>query len=303
LPPDDLVTCESLRDGAANLLIGKGVPMTRTTIAALAACSLIALGACNKQATGNADQNAAASGAASIDGTWKTDLSTLKIDSKPDQYLLKDGQFSCPTCTPPLTLAADGAFHAVTGRPYADSMAIKVDDAHDVTRTAKKANRVTGEGKYSVSADGNTLTINFSDSSTPNAPPVTGSLIETRVAPAPAGAHAISGSWKPAKYGSVSDEALTVTYKLDGDTLHMSSAGQSYDAKLDGSDAPIKGDIGGTVVSVHQGADGSITETDKRDGKVISVTTLTPSSDGKLSVSSEDKVRGSTSTSVANKQS
>ena len=114
------------------------IGMRKTIIVALAAASLISLAGC-KQATsgneGNADANASAAttGGGTVDGTWKTDLSTLQIDTKPDQYLLKAGQFSCPTCEPPLTVAADGAFHAVTGRPYADHIAIKVDDDHNIT--------------------------------------------------------------------------------------------------------------------------------------------------------------------------
>jgi len=276
--------------------------MKRTMTAALAACSILALAGCKQAGTGN-DQNAAATACGrAIDGTLKADLSTVQMNSKPDQLLLKDGKFSCATCTPPIDLAADGAFHAVTGRPYADSISVKVDDDHNVTRTDKKDGRVTSEGKYSVSSDGNTLTINFTDSSTPNVAPVKGSFIETRVDPAPAGAHAISGSWKPSKYANISDEALTVTYKLDGDTLHMNSAGQSFDAKLDGTDAPVKGDIGGTTVSVQKSGD-AFTITSKRAGKVLSVTTLTPGADGKLAISNENKEDGSTMKYEANKQS
>ena len=87
-------------------------------------------------ASGNAAAPAAA--ANGIDGTWKADLASVQIDQKPDQLLLKAGQYSCATCTPPLTVAADGAFHAVTGRPYADQMSVKVDDDHNVTRTSQE---------------------------------------------------------------------------------------------------------------------------------------------------------------------
>ena len=80
----------------------------------------------------------------------------MKVDSKPDEYLLKAGQFSCPTCTPPLTVAADGAMHPVAGRAYADHISVKIDDDHNVTRTGQKAGKMTGTAKYSVSADGNT---------------------------------------------------------------------------------------------------------------------------------------------------
>jgi hypothetical protein len=282
--------------------------MRTTALAALAAASFFALAGCKQATTGgneaatNASENAAApTGAATIDGTWKTDLKSLQLDAKPDQYLLKDGQFSCPTCTPPLTVAADGAMHAVTGRPYADHISVKVDDDHNVTRTNQKGGKTTGTTKYSVSADGNTLTVNFDDES--GTKPVTGSYTEARAAPAPAGAHAISGSWKQQSYANVSDEGLTVTFKLDGNVLHMTApTGQSYDATIGGPDVPIKGDIGGTTAAVTNNGDAFV-ETDKRNGKVVSITTMTPGSDGKLHVVNEDKLGGSTAKFDMNKQS
>ena len=269
--------------------------MRRTIIAALVAVSALGIAGCKQAANHNAAESAtneSAAGTASIDGTWKTDTSTVQLNAKPDQYLLKDGQFSCPTCTPPLTVAADGALHAVTGRPYADKISVKVDDAQNVSRTSEKGGKTTGTSKYSVSPDGKTLTVSFTDTS--GTKPVSGNYTETRVAPAPGGAHAISGSWKQDKINSVSDEGLTVTFQLNGDTLHMSTpTGQSYDAKLDGTDTPIKGDMGGTTASVTRSGD-SFVESDKRDGKVISVTTLTPGADGTMQATNEDKQNGST---------
>lgn len=276
--------------------------MARTITAALAAVSIIALGACAKQgAAGNdanavapADNAATAAAGGTIDGTWKADLSTIQIDGKPDELLLKDGKYSCSTCKPPLSVAADGAFHAVTGRPYADQISVKVDDDHTITRTAQKAGKETGTSTLSVSGDGKTLTVNWKDSSTPNAAPITGKYTETRVADAPAGAHAVSGSWKPDKVNDVSADALTTTYKLSGDTLTMTSAGQTYTAKLGGPAAPVQGDIGGTTVSVEKAGDNAIRETYHREGQVVSVATSTIGADGKLSVVVEDKRMGST---------
>ena len=273
---------------------------------AMAAVSLLALAACrqtttgNENASGNASAPAAAAGADPINGTWKTDLASIKVDAKPDQYLLQGGQFSCPTCTPPIMVAADGAFHPVD-RPYADHMSVKVDDDHNVTRTNQKGGKTTFQEKFTVSADGNTLTSNFNDTS--GTKPVTGTFVETRVAPAPAGAHAMSGSWKSQPPTNVSDEGLTVTISADNDMLHLSTpSGQSYDAKLDGTETPIKGDIGGTTASVKKLGPGSYQETDKRGGKVTDVITMTVGADGKLSFKDENKLNGSTSTSVANKQ-
>jgi len=284
--------------------------MKKTATAALAAASLIALVSCRQttvggNAAGNAvaSENASAAAGATIDGTWKTDVSTIKTERKPDQFLLQGGQFSCPTCVPPLTVAADGNFHPVTGRPYADHISIKVDDDHNVTRVGQKNGKTTSTVKYSVSADGNTLTANFTDSSTPGAKPVTGSLTGTRVGPAPAGAHLISGSWKLSGPKSMSDEGLTATFREENGMLHMSTAsGQSYDAKLDGSDTPIKGDIGGTTASVKKLGDNVYEETDKRGGKVVDVMTMTIGADGKMSVKDESKVMGAVTTYTATKQ-
>jgi hypothetical protein len=283
--------------------------MLKSITAALAAASLLAIAGCRQTTvTGNEAGNAATENASAlvaagdgINGTWKADLSTVQMDQKPDEYLIKDGQYSCKTCIPPIAIAADGAFHPINA-PYADSYAVNVVDDHNVTRTSKKGGRQTGESRLSVSADGNTLTGEFTDSSTPNAPPTKGKYTETRVGPAPAGAHAISGSWKPAKLENFNQEALTFTFNADGDTFHMSSpSGVSYDAKLDGTDAPIKGDIAGTTASVKKVGDSVYEETDKRDGKVISVTTMTVDADGKLNVVSVDKRNGSTTKYVATK--
>jgi len=281
--------------------------MHKTITVAMAAASLLALSACRQTTVGgNESGNAAggnataAAGADPIKGTWKTDLASVKIDTKPDQLLLQGGQFSCPTCTPPLAVAADGAFHPVD-RPYADHVSVKVDDDHNVTRTNQKGGKTTYVQKFSVSADGKTLTVNFSDTS--GTKPVTGTYTETRSAPAPAGAHAISGSWQMNAPTNVSDEGLIVTFAADNDMLHLSTpSGQSYDAKLDGTETPIKGDIGGTTASVKKLGAGSYEETDKRGGKVTDVITMTVGADGKLSVKDENKLNGSTTTSVANKQ-
>jgi hypothetical protein len=280
--------------------------MQKPMIAAFAAVSLLALAGCkqtttaNENASANASASATEAGADPINGTWKTELASIKIDTKPDELLLKGGQFTCPTCTPAIAVAADGAFHPVD-RPYADHMSVKVDDDHNVTRTNQKGGKTTYVQKFSVSPDGNTLTVNFSDTS--GTKPVTGTYTETRAGPAPAGAHAISGSWKPNAPTNVSDEGLTVTISADNDMLHLSTpSGQSYDAKLDGTETPIKGDIGGTTASVKKLGPGSYEETDKRGGKVTDIITMTVGADGKLTTKDENKLNGSTSTSVATKQ-
>lgn len=268
---------------------------------AMAAALLLALGACKQEA---ADTSAAseASTATGIDGTWLADVATAKFDSKPDETLLKDGTYSCSTCNPPLTVKADGEFHPVAGRPYADSIAVKIDSDSKVTQTSKKDGRVVETTTFTTSPDGKMLTIEFSDTSVEGGPPVTGKLTQTRVGDAPAGAHAISGKWKTDKYDNVSAEGLTVAYRLEGDTLHMTSPdGTSYDAKLDGTDAPVKGDVAGTMVSVTKTGDNAYRIVSKRDGKAVNTTDLTI--DGAmLHATSKNEQDGSSMTYDAKRQ-
>jgi len=229
-----------------------------------------------------------------FDGTWKFNKDTAKFPTKPDEYLLKDGMYHCKTCAPPVDVKADGQDQNVTGHPYYETASIKVVDDHSIEETYKKGGKVVSTSKSTVSPDGNTLNFEFSDSSASSGDPVTGKGQATRVGKAPAGAHAISGSWRMAKMDTISDNAMSVTYKVSGDSLTMSNpTGQGYTAKLDGTDSPYHGDPGTTSVSVKKVGANSIEETDKRDGKVIAVAQITVSADGKtLTVKWQDKLHG-----------
>jgi hypothetical protein len=239
-----------------------------------------------------------------FDGTWKFDMKTAKFPEKPDVYLLQDGMYHCKTCVPAIDVKADGQDQKVSGHPYFDTMSIRVVDDRTIEETDKKNGRTVTTSKTWVSADGNTLMFEFSDSSATNADPVTGKGEDTRVAKGPAGSHAISGSWRTSKMDTISDNAMMVTYKVSGDTLSMSNpTGQSYTAKLDGTDSPYKGDPGTTSVSVKKVDKNTMEETDKRDGKVIGVAHMAVSADGKtLTVKYDDKLHGTSSEITAMKQ-
>jgi hypothetical protein len=239
-----------------------------------------------------------------FDRTWKVDLKTAKFPTKPDVYLLQDGMYHCKTCVPSIDVKADGQDHKVSGYPYFDMVSIKVVDDRTIEETDKKNGKTVASSRASISADGNTIMFEFTDSSATNADPVTGKGEETRVAKGPAGSHAISGSWRTSKMDSVSDNGLMFTDKVEGDSLSMSTrTGQSYTAKLDGTEAPYKGDPGTTSVSVKKVDKNTIEETDKRDGKVISVSRMTVAADGKsMTIAVSDKLHGTTSQYVALKQ-
>jgi hypothetical protein len=239
-----------------------------------------------------------------FDGTWKIDMNKIDFPKKPTELLLQNGMYECKTCVPPYKIKADGSDQAVTGHPYYDTVAIKVVNDHEFEETDKKGGKVVATSTTTVSSDGKTMMFNFSDSSNTNAAPVTGKGEAVRVGKAPAGANAVSGAWRTTKMGSLSDNATTWSYKVTGDEITMSNpTGQTYTAKLNGGDAPMKGDPGVTSVSVKMMGKDTLEETDKRDGKVIGVFKMTVAADGKTAKATyDDKLQKTMMDFVATKQ-
>lgn len=237
-----------------------------------------------------------------IEGTWKIDMSSVQWPEKPDVYLLQNGMYECKSCVPPINIKADGTDQKITD-PYADTLAVKVIDDHNIETTSKKGGKVVGTEKDVVSSDGNTLTGNWTNSGNPSGGTQTGTYTAKRVEKGPAGANLISGSWRTDK-AEASAPALTWTYKVTGNELTMTSfTGQSYTAKLDGTDAPFKGDPGVTSISVKMIGKDTLEETTKRDGKAIGIAKSTVSADGKvLKIVYEDKLHGTTVQGNAHKQ-
>jgi len=226
---------------------------------------------------------AAAFAQSAFDGTWKTRMDSIKTTGKPDVYALEDGMYVCSSCVPQIKVKADGADQIVSGHPYYDTVAITVVNDHEIQDVRKKGGKVVSTATVTVSPDGSTETVEFSDSSATNGgPAVTGKATATRVAKGPAGSHAVSGSWVSKSIEGISDNAIVWTYKVSGNQVTMTNpTGQSYTAKLDGTDAPYKGDPGTTSVSVKMIGRNTIEETDKRDGKVIGTWKMTVLADGK----------------------
>jgi len=103
--------------------------------------------------------------------------------------------------------------------------------------------------------------------------------------------------------GQASENAQVTTYKTNGDELTMTRpTGESYTAKFDGNDYPVKGSYGYDQVSLKRVSDKTFEETDKLKGKVIEVDTWTVSKDGKtLTVVAVEKPSDRTNTFVATK--
>jgi hypothetical protein len=236
---------------------------------------------------------AAAIAASPFDGTWKTQLDSIKFSSKPEVYELKQGIYKCSSCAPPVSIKADGTDQKVTGHSYYDTASVRVIDARTVEFAGKLSGRVTTSYSLSASDDGAALTAVFKDMSGTDV--VTGTQILKRVAAGAPGSHAISGSWKAEKVSNFSDVGATVTYKMTGDGLQMSWNGQSYDAKFDGKQYLTANDPGKTWVSLKRISNNTIEETDTRDGHAVEVYKMTVSADGKtMAVVDKDIRRGTT---------
>ena len=246
--------------------------------------------------------SAMAWGQDAFNGTWKIKLDSAKMPEKPDQIMLHNGRYTCSTCVPKVDVKADGTDQKVAGAKIYDTMSVQSVNDHQVKIVTKKDGKVIGEETTTVAPDGNTAVTEFTDHP-PQGGPVTGKVTTERVGKAAAGASPISGSWRMKKVDTVSDNGLTITFKGTADGLQMSTpTGESYDAKFDGKDYPIKGSRAAEMVSLKKVDARTIEETIKRDGKVIATSHMSVASDGKLHVASTDKERGNTMTWVAEKQ-
>jgi hypothetical protein len=238
-----------------------------------------------------------------FDGTWQLNPQTATFKTQGDKFQLQNGMWNCDTCVPKEVVKADGQPHKVTGSPYYEMESVREINDHTVELTQTKNGKVVGTNKLTASEDGKTLSAEFTFT-TEGGQQGNGTGVWKRAAEAPPGANKVSGTWKPEKLASASDNMMTFTYKTTADGLAMNDGtGDSYEAKFDGKDYPYRGDPGVTSVSLKKLDANTIEETDKRNGKVITVSRSTVSPDGKtMKVVVEDKLRNSTSDWVAKKQ-
>jgi len=246
---------------------------------------------------------AAASPAQSpFDGTWKTDLSKTKFSPTPLTFYISAGWYHCVSCSPAYDVAADGQDHPVSGQSY-DTIGVTVVDAHTLSVVAKKGSAVSFEQTRTVSADDKTLDVKTTHHPQSGGVPTTFETVAKRSGSLPSGVHATSGDWIIQKL-SGSENGLLTTYKTSGDEITMSTpTGETYTAKFDGSDYPVKGEYSYDAVSLKKINSHSFEETDKRNGTVVDVSTTTVSPDGKtMTVVDRHKLTGRVDTFTATKQ-
>jgi|SRR5579871_730254 len=242
--------------------------------------------------------------ASPFDGTWKADLNSAEFPQRPDKVEIANGIYSCFSCSPPFKIKADGTDQKVTGTPVYDTMNVKVIDAHSASMTIKKDGKILGAQTVTVDETGNRSIRKIVQYPPNSKTPVDVTVVQVRVEKGAPGSHLLSGAWRTEKEQDVTAAALTTTYKVTTDEVSVTNGGGvSYTAKFDGKDYPLKGDLASDTVAVKRVDANTIEETTKKAGKVVVISRLTVSADGRLiTVVSEDKLGGGTTKFMMMKQ-
>jgi hypothetical protein len=211
-----------------------------------------------------------------FDGTW---LFAAQLPTEPAVYLLAKGMFSCSNCLPNMEIAADGDDHKVTESAYWDTVNVQMVDARAVVFIAKKAGKTMFTEVDAVSPDGRMLTQMVKD--TTEAGTVTIETRSRRIAKAPPGSHAISGSWRAYETHRSRNGSIT-QYKCTADGFSAETPlGEKFSARFDGKDYPVEDDPAGTMVSAKLLNPNSIELTTKRNGKVVAIKQMSVAPGGK----------------------
>src|SRR5215469_6124939 len=199
-------------------------------------------------------------------------------------------------------IKADGSDQRVPPTGYWDTVSVRIVDDRTVEIISKKSGKPMFTETDTVSMDGNTLTQVVKD--TTEAEAVTFESDFRRIAPVPAGAHPVSGSWQVFKL-SRSENSTIIRYKCTSQGFSAETPlGEKLEAKFDGKLYQMEDDPGHTMVSVKLINPYTVEQTNVRDGKTVFIVTLEVTPDGKtIHATSKSKEDGSVKTWTLHKQS
>jgi len=233
-----------------------------------------------------------------FDGTWEMKMDTLQFSGPHEDYLFEKGMYHCISCVPKVDVKTDGTDQTVVGYNY-DTLAVRILDDHSIKFTMKKSGKTTFDCVETVSADGKRMTETFTN--TMEAEAVAGKAGFTRTGEVQPGSHALSGQWRMDTVRNDTRAGTLTTYQSTPGGMRISDGSESYEALFDDKDHPRKGDPHSTV-SLKMIDDYTMEETDKQDGKIVSVARTILATDGKsMRVEVSSKARGQTMTYTAEK--
>lgn len=229
-----------------------------------------------------------------ITGIWVADLGSQQ-GLPTDVYVVRDGAYSCESCIPPRRYPADGRLRPVAGSPGVSEAVTVVDSRTLSTRIVQPdLDRIT---RMKVARDGQTATYVSIDRRRGIKGPLRTEYLARRAGPAPAGAHAASGTWQGVRYVSVPLQLRTTILTDGSDGLsYRTGTGYSYSAPWGGGFVPIRGPYDGSLsVSVRRDGPDRVVETRRQSGSDVQRRTYTVSSDGRrLEIATTNLAAGTT---------
>jgi hypothetical protein len=236
-------------------------------------------------------------------GTWLADLSSQSLPDHDDVYLVDRGLYRCDSCEPPRAYAADGRAHPVPGDPNVATESVTLASPRAiVTRIVGPA--LVRETRMTVSRDGRTARYVSIDRRPGVAETLRSEYLARRVAPAPPGAHPVSGSWRGVRYVSVPARVRTTELAVAGDSFTYSvPIGVSYSATIGGSPVTVQGPYGGRYAAAVRRLDAStLVETRSEQGRPVFERRFRLSADGRaLEIATTDLASGATFRIIAHR--
>ena len=213
-------------------------------------------------------------------GVWIIQPQLTKFSLRSLSVVVDEHTYKRTSCRAPLEVPADGSDHSVTTDALFDAMSARVLDGRRMEVTHKMDGKITWKGLYTVAADKHSMTLEFTDTSAPQA--VTGALHYTREDGVTPGQHAMSGTWHPDRFDKLSTSGLTLTFRDTDNGLAMTASdGRSYEAKFDRQNYAFQGDAAKTVVSVGRVNPTTLQINRKQDAQLVEVSRATVSDDGR----------------------
>jgi hypothetical protein len=254
-----------------------------------------------------------------FEGSWVIQPELTTFGMRSPILSLERGEFRRSDCkTEPIDVPADGAAHGVKGQPLFDTISVRVLDPKRVEIVEKNTDKPAWKGMYTVSANGRSMRLEFEDDRATK--PVTGALEYMREGDAPAGAHAVSGTWRPEKLTRLSSSGQTVTFAMQrkdterdlevapGPNFYAGFAftggdGRSAEGKLDAHDFPLNGYLPGATIALNRLQPNILQFNRSQNGVLVELTRAMVASDGQtMTLSQIDWVCQAKTVFILNKQ-
>jgi hypothetical protein len=176
-------------------------------------------------------------------------------------------------------IKADGTDQKVPETGYWGTRSAQILDDRTVQIISKSAGKTMFTEVDTVSADGKTLTQIVKDATEAQAATI--ETLNKRLEKGPGGSHALSGSWQAYKVNRSKNGSL-IPYRstVDGFSAKTPPC-EGFDAKFDDKFYPVEDDPARTMVKLKLLDFNTVEQTNKRNGKIVSVLRLTVAPDGK----------------------